>query len=90
MTEREGGIAAMVESLVATMQYIEKATLNEAPRGLPLVEACAKAISDFDTITPRPLTAEDQARAVLDFLANVRDEPTLGRAEASKPKNGNL
>lgn len=70
MTEREGGIAAMVESLVATMQYIEKATLNEAPRGLPLVEACAKAISDFDTITPRPLTAEDQARAVLDFLAN--------------------
>lgn len=35
-----------------------------------LVKACAKAISDYDMITPRPLTAEDQARAVLAFLAN--------------------
>lgn len=34
------------------------------------VAACAQAIRDLDRITPRPLTAEDQARAVLSFLAN--------------------
>ena len=36
------------------------------------VKACAKAISDFDCITPRPLTAEDQARAVLNFLSSTQ------------------
>ncbi len=42
------------------------------------VAACAQAIRDLDRITPRPLTAEDQARAVLCFLANNRDVPTSG------------
>ncbi len=74
MTEREGRVAEMVESLVATMQYIEKATLDEVPQDLSLVEACAKAISDLDRETPRPLTAEDQALAVLSFLANDAGE----------------
>lgn len=39
------------------------------------VAACARAISELDRVTPRPLTAEDQARAVLEYLANteVRD-----------------
>lgn len=40
-----------------------------------LVQACAQAISERDRGTPRPLTAEDQARAVLDFLANIRSQP---------------
>ncbi len=35
-----------------------------------LVKSCALAISELDRLTPRALTAEDQARAVLDFLAN--------------------
>lgn len=35
------------------------------------VAACAQAIRDLDRITPRPLTAEDQAHAVLSFLANT-------------------
>lgn len=35
------------------------------------VAACAQAIRDLDRVTPRPLTAEDQARAVLTFLANT-------------------
>jgi len=35
------------------------------------VAACAQAIRDLDRVTPRPLTAEDQARAVLTFLANA-------------------
>ena len=38
------------------------------------VAACAQAIRDFDRVTPRPLTAEDQARAVLTFLANTADQ----------------
>lgn len=71
MTEREGRVADMVEALVATIQYIEKATLDEPPQNIPLVSACAQAIIDLDRITPRPLTAEDQARAVLYFLANM-------------------
>ncbi len=37
------------------------------------VAACAQAIRDLDRVTPRPLTAEDQARAVLTFLANKAD-----------------
>ena len=41
-----------------------------------LVKSCASAISELDRVTPRPLTAEDQARAVLDFLANIRNQPT--------------
>ena len=49
-----------------------------------LVNKCAKAISDFDTITPRPLTAEDQARAVLDFLANTSK---MGRGYRLKNQN---
>lgn len=36
-----------------------------------LVRRCGQAISDFDRVTPRPLTAEDQARAVLAYLANT-------------------
>lgn len=42
------------------------------------VVACAQAIRDLDRITSRPLTAEDQARAVLCFLANARAEPQGG------------
>ena len=40
------------------------------------VAACARAIRDLDRVTPRPLTAEDQARAVLTFLANHRISDT--------------
>lgn len=39
------------------------------------IAACAKAIRDLDRITPHPLTAEDQARAVLSFLANAGYQP---------------
>ncbi len=70
MTEQTSQVAAMVESLVSAMQYIEKAAINEVPPSLPLVGACAKAISDLDRVTSRPLTVEDQARAVLECLAN--------------------
>lgn len=34
-----------------------------------LVKRCEQAISQLDRVTPRPLTAEDQARAVLSFLS---------------------
>ncbi len=34
------------------------------------LEMCAQAIADFDRVTPRPLTAKDQAWAVLAALAN--------------------
>jgi hypothetical protein len=33
------------------------------------VAACANAISDLDRVTPRPLTPDDQARAVLKYLS---------------------
>lgn len=33
-----------------------------------LVKQCAQAIDDLDRETPRPLTSEDQARAVLECL----------------------
>lgn len=36
------------------------------------IAACAQAISELDRVTPRPLTAEDQARAVLEHLANTK------------------
>lgn len=35
------------------------------------VAACAQAIRDLDRITPPPLTAEDQARAVLEYLSST-------------------
>ena len=42
------------------------------------VAACAQAIRDLDRITPHPLTAEDQARAVLTFLANIAGQRRPG------------
>lgn len=44
-----------------------------------LVKSCAAAINELDRVTPRPLTAEDQARAVLAYLANTKAEPQAQR-----------
>ncbi len=47
------------------------------------VAACAKAIRELDRVTPRPLTAEDQARAVLEYLANAAHQTC--RSESLSP-----
>lgn len=44
-----------------------------------LVKQCAGAINFLDRVTPHPLTAEDQARAVLEYLANVQAEPRCSK-----------
>jgi hypothetical protein len=46
------------------------------------IAACASAISALDRVTPRPLTPEDQARAVLEYLSGQDAQPN---AELSHP-----
>ena len=53
------------------------------------IASCAKAISDVDRVTPRPLTPDDQARAVLEYLSGQdaqAEQQTEPRAEGREPR----
>lgn len=71
-THRAAGTADPDHGQSYPMANQEAALIGPVVVTEDLVQRCAAAIARKDRFTAHPLSAEEQARAVLEYLANVR------------------